>query len=309
MSSSPRRKFLIWGFGLIILGGLLFTHFYVPRFITEIRNPLAQFIKGKHKIVKPSFEDNGLEGKSIVYNSFDGVELSSYLTYASRDSAKGTIILLHGIRSSKECFITLAKRLSEAGYNSVALDSRAHGDSQGIHCTYGVMEKQDVSQLISVLVEQENLPHNIGVWGQSLGGAIALQAMANDDRIKLGIIESTFSDYKTIVNEYFDYHAGFNFEPLTNYFANRAGVIAGFDPTDAQPRLHCNEITQPILIVHGTEDARINIKYGKENFENIPSDKKEFLEMENANHVNVWKVGGEPYFESAIKFLNSNSES
>jgi len=186
----------------------------------------------------------------------------------------------------------------------VALDSRAHGESGGKHCTYGVKENQDVSELISLLLNQENSSENIGVWGQSLGGAIGLQSMALDKRIKFGIIESTFSDYKTIVNEYFSYHAGFNIRWLTNYFADRAGQIAGFDPINAQPRLHAKDISQPILIVHGAEDARINIKYGKENFENISSTQKKFLAIETANHVNVWKVGGEAYFESAISFLD-----
>jgi alpha-beta hydrolase superfamily lysophospholipase len=47
----------------------------------------------------------------------------------------GTIILLHGIRGYKEHFTALAAMLNRQGYNTLALDLRAHGDSEGDYCT------------------------------------------------------------------------------------------------------------------------------------------------------------------------------
>ena len=293
---------------VLTISGLLFLHFYAPRFITEIKNPIIETIKGNHLITtRPSFENNQLKGQYINFKSFDNVELSSYLTYSDLDTAKGTIILLHGIRSNKESFIELSKNLSTLGYNSIALDSRAHGKSNGTHCTFGVKEKKDISELINVLAKQENITENIGVWGQSLGGAIGLQAMGSDKRIKFGIIESTFSDFKTITNDYFNYHAGFNIKPLTNYLVYRAGKLAKFDTEDARPIKYCEKIEQPILIVHGNEDKRIDIKYAKDNFANISSNEKEFIEVKTANHLNVWKTGGENYFKRVMKFITKNT--
>jgi uncharacterized protein len=296
-----RRTFLV-----ISILGLLFQNFYAPRFITEIRNPIVEIARENHLLTtNPSFENNQLKGKQIEFKSFDDVVLSGYLTYSSLDNTKGTVILLHGIRSNKESFIALSKKLSLLGYNSIALDSRAHGQSEGVHCTFGVKEKKDISELINVLEKQENITQNIGIWGQSLGGAIGLQALENDNRIVFGIIESTFSDFKIITNDYFNYHTGFNIKPLTNYLVYRAGKIADFDPNDAKPVKYCENITQPILIVHGNKDDRINIKYARENFAILPSNKKEFIEVENANHLDVWKIGGKPYFEKVISFMNA----
>lgn len=295
--------------GLIILG-ILFLHFYAPRFITEIKNPLIVIIKGNNQITnRQNFSDNELKGKYINFKSFDQVELSCYLTFSDLDKPKGTIILLHGIRSNKECFIDMSKKLSKLGYNTVALDSRAHGQSKGIHCTFGVKEKKDISELINVLAKQENITENIGVWGRSLGGAIGLQAMGNDKRIKFGIIESAFSDFKTITNDYFKYHIGFNIKPLTNYLVYRAGEIADFDPEDARPIKYCKRIEQPVLIIHGNEDKRINIKYAKENFAKIPSKEKEFLEIKDANHLDVWKIGGDETFGRIMRFIAENTAS
>ncbi|MAX71056.1 MAG: hypothetical protein CMC76_08140 [Flavobacteriaceae bacterium] len=292
----------------VLVFGFLILHFFVPRLITEIRNPIVGLIKRNKPVKVELVADNYSEiiRKDLDITSFDNIKLSALLTYAAKDSAKGTLILLHGIRSSKDHFLELSTFLSKNGYNSVALDLRAHGESEGQFCTFGVKEKKDVKALMDYLIKNEDI-EDIGIWGQSLGGAVALQALGYDNRIKFGIIESTFTDYKTIVNDYFHLNTGFSFAPFSNYLANRAASIAGFDPNDAKPIKYCSNITQPILIVHGNKDDRINIKYGKQNFSKIKSSDKIFKEIESANHLNVWKVGGDNYFNEVLNFINTST--
>ncbi|MEH6536210.1 MAG: alpha/beta fold hydrolase [Psychroserpens sp.] len=295
---------------VLIISGISLTHFFVPRLISEIRNPVVSLIKrNRNASHNLSIDTNNsdVKKKAISINSFDGLKLSARITYSNLESSKGTIILLHGIRSNKDQFIDISNFLSENGFNSVALDSRAHGESEGNFCSFGVNEKKDIKSLIDYLSNNENLNH-FGVWGQSLGGAIGLQAMGYDDRIEYGIIESAFSDFKTTVDDYFKLYAGFSFKPFSNYLVNRAGTIAGFDQDDAKPIKYCEAINQPILIVHGYNDERINIKYARQNFSKIPSDKKEFIEVDSAKHADVWKVGGEIYFNKVLVFLNTQSK-
>lgn len=303
-----KRKKLIRITTILFISGFLLLHFYIPRFITEIKNPLVEVIRGNGaKSTGTYVENNQLKGKFLNFKSIDNIELSSYLTYSSSDTTKGTIILLHGIRSNKEHFIELCAKLSKLGFNTVALDLRAHGNSEGTHCTFGVKEKKDISELINVLAKREKITENIGVWGQSLGGAVALQALGSDKRIKFGVIESTFSDFKTITHDYFKTHLGFTFKPLTDYLVYRAGKIAEFDPKEAKPIEYCEKIEQPILIVHGNKDQKIDISYGRDNFNKIQSKQKEFIEVENANHLNVWQTGGNDYFTRVFKFIQTNS--
>lgn len=80
-------------------------------------------------------------------------------------------------------------------------DSRAHGESQGKYCTYGFYEKKDISAIVDFIgPKYRNV--NIGIWGNSLGAAVAIQAMEYDSRILFGIIESTFTDLSQIVFDY-----------------------------------------------------------------------------------------------------------
>ena len=292
----------------MLIIGILTIHFFVPRLISEIRNPVVSLIKRNRNVAhKLIVEDSpNVKSKILSIRSFDDVKLSARLTYSNQDSVKGTIILLHGIRSNKNHFIDLSNFLAKNGYNSVALDLRAHGESEGQFCTFGVNEKKDVQKLIDYLSKNEKLDH-FGIWGQSLGGAISLQAMGIDKRIEFGIVESTFSDFKTIVNDYFDLHAGFSFTPFSNYLVNRTGSIAEFDPNDAKPIKYCENILQPILVVHGNNDERINIKYGEDNFSKIKSNNKQFIEIDSANHSNVWKIGGDKYFDKVLGFLDEHT--
>ena len=146
---------------------------------------------------------------------------------------------------------------------------------------------------------------NIEIWGQSLGGAIAIQSMATIPAIRYGIIESTFSDFDNIVHDYFHYHFGFDIPFLTDYLINRTRKITCFEPSDIKPYEYAKKIEQPIIIAHGGLDKRISIDYGIKNYNNIFSSEKEFIEIPGANHLNLWQVGGLDYFKKIYKFLNN----
>jgi dipeptidyl aminopeptidase/acylaminoacyl peptidase len=194
--------------------------------------------------------------------------------------------------------------LSDSGYNSIVIDLRAHGESDGKFCTFGYLEKQDLILLVDSIYQIENLNKNIGIWGQSMGGAVAMLTLASDKRLEFGIIESTFSDFRIIVHDYIKHFVGFDIPFLSNYFVFRAERIAHFDAEQVVPSNSATHITQPILMVHGKEDDRINIKYGLLNFKNLASSNKQFLEYP-ANHLNIWKVGGEEYFKKVISFMDN----
>ncbi|MBA4054581.1 MAG: hypothetical protein C0490_07710, partial [Marivirga sp.] len=234
-------------------------------------------------------------------------ELRGYIVFTNRERQKGTIILVHGIRASKEHFLPLCKLLSDSGYNSAIIDLRAHGESEGKYCTYGFYEKTDLRLVIDFLLKTDSLNANLGIWGQSLGGAVSLQTLAIDPRLKFGIVESTFADFRTIVHDYVDQRIGFDIPFLTNYMIWRAEGIADFESKNVVPSKSANSITQPVLIVHGSKDDRIKYEYGLQNFNSLAGIGKEFLGCPEANHLNVWESCGEKYFENVLDFIDRNN--
>jgi alpha-beta hydrolase superfamily lysophospholipase len=292
--SSIKFKWFKIGVLLCLLGLFSIVHFGLPRLIVDTQ---ATQLIAKHK---SSLNNNR------QYARFEGAQGDTLAAFFSKATSKeqGTIILLHGIRGYKEYFSELATRLNGKGYNTLALDLRAHGDSDGKYCTYGFYEKYDVQKAVDFLITQ-GVDSNIGVWGQSLGGAIALQALAIEPRLKFGIIESTFSEFTTIVDDYSERMFGFSISYVNHYALYRASKIADFKPEEVSPLSSATNIHQPIFISHGTEDKHIKYEYGKATFDNLASTNKTFFSIDGAVHHTIWQVGGEAYFEQVFNFLSS----
>lgn len=286
---------------LVLAGiGLIVAHFQAPYFVARTNDPINKLRKLQAAHSDPGEVGLDFDSFSIVTN--DELTLKGY--FIPKAQAKGTIIMLHGIRAYKEHFIQIASRVHQEGFNLVLLDNRAHGQSDGEYCTFGVKEKEDVSVLIDYLIARE-VKGSIGLWGQSLGGAIALQSMAHDHRVSFGIIESTFTQFSIIADDYFVRFAPFVPKWYRSYVINKGAKLAGFDPQDAQPIVSATQITQPVFMAHGSIDNRIDVKYASELFEAIPATTKELYIIEGANHVNVWQTGGEQYFTRVFDFLEN----
>ena len=291
---------------LLLISGFIAFHFYAPRLIVEIKNPLIELVRNQPSEIPT---EHGLKNstKTISIASEDGIKLSALITYTAQDTVHGSVILLHGIRGRKEHFQKISRQLNDQGFHAIAMDLRAHGESGGQYCTFGHFEKKDVSALIDYLIEKEQMK-NIGVWGQSLGGAVALQSLAHDDRLAFGIIESTFNKFTNTVHNYTKYFAGFNVDFLTNDVINRAGRLAGFNPSKINPEEICKNIEQPIFIGHGGQDKRIPASWGRANYEAVKSIKKEFVLVDQAGHGNLWKLGGRAYMNRIFKFLDETTK-
>ena len=251
----------------------------------------------------PTPDDYQLKSERITLTTTDNLLLKGYVIQTSSEIQRGTIILVHGIRASKEHFLPLCKFLSDSGYNSVIIDLRAHGESEGKYCTFGFNEKIDLRLLIDRLLMKEGLSSNLGIWGQSLGGAVTLQTLAIDPRLKFGIVESTFTDFRTIVHDYVKQRLGFDISFLTDYLIWRAEGIANFNSDEVVPSKSAALIMQPVLIVHGAKDDRIKYEYGLQNFRSLAGRGKQFMTCPEANHLNVWETCGDRYFQNVLKFI------
>lgn len=234
----------------------------------------------------------------------DSIKLVGYYIKSKENIAKGTVIILHGIGDIKESQIGMAEFLSNNGYNSIIFDLRAHGESGGKFCTYGYYEKRDVSRIIDYTIAEISDSKPIGIMGTSLGGAIAVQSMAVDKRIKCGVIVSTFSSLNQISYDYMKRVLYIPFKFVSDLALDEAGRIARFPANKINPKDYAKDVFQPVLVMHGNMDDRINIEYGKEIFNNIKSTNKKFYEIKNASHINIIQAGGNKFWEEILNFYN-----
>jgi len=233
----------------------------------------------------------------------DSTSLSA--NYKHTTSAKrGTIILLHGVAACKTQGRHLAKEFLEDGFDVFLVDMRAHGLSDGLNCTYGYREKYDVKKCVDWLIANDSSGLPIGIYGSSLGGAIAVQAMSIDDRIAFGIIESTFSSLRTVSRDYAHAMSWFLSDNTIDKALSNAERIAKFSVDSVSPAESMRHVRQQILHVHGSDDERISIDHAYRIEENVRYGNSEFHVLNNARHLDMFKVGGEHYRTLRRDFLN-----
>ncbi len=287
---------------VLVVIALMAAWFVLPKLIVSpYRFDASQHISQFPKGITP--EDYGLAKDDFDITTTDGYNLDAWFIHAKDDSAKCTLILLHGVGACKELFLTTAKLLSDHHCNVVLFDLRAQGRSGGPHCTYGYLEKDDVKIFTDQLLAQDSeLP--VGLYGCSLGGAMAYQSLANDQRLAFGVIESTFDELKNVVRIYTEHHFGFTCHPLSDFALWRAEHMADFDADSVKPVESARRITQPVFVAHGDRDENIPFESGKRNFDALASPDKVFYPIPGAGHNNLGAIGGEVYTQAKRHFIN-----
>ena len=250
-------------------------------------------------------ENYGLKAIQIKIKTPDSLILSAILVEANTDTALATVVLLHGISACKEIQLERAKVLADAGYASLLLDLRAHGQSEGDYCTFGYHEKNDLRAVADTL--ERRFPNRpMAIWGASLGGAIALQAMAAEPRYQFGIVESTFDEFNKVALEYgADWFFGLRSIWLTDRVLRNSGRIAHFEPDSVKPVVAAARINRPVLFIHGDKDARIPIEFGQRNYQACPAVGKRWYSVPGAGHSNLWRMAGDSMRQEVFRFLRA----
>jgi len=177
--------------------------------------------------------------------SGDRVTLTGWTCRASGPRI-GTLVYLHGIADNRTSAVGAIQRFTTRGFDVIAYDSRAHGDSGGEFCTYGVFESRDLRRVIADIE-----PGLVVLLGNSLGAAVALQA-ADDPRVSAVVAAEAFSDLRAVATE----RAPFVF---THGAIARAFDLVEqqghFKVDDASPLQAAATITAPVLLIHGAADV------------------------------------------------------
>ena len=200
------------------------------------------------------------------------------------DARRGTVVYLHGVADNRSSGTGIIRRFRDRGFDVLAYDSRAHGNSGGDFCTYGFREKQDLRRALDT-VEQGP----IVLFGISLGAAVALQAAAEDPRVTAVIAAETFSDLRTVVAE----RAPFPIpsEVMAHAF-KRVEERGGFGIDHVSPAAVAPQISAPVLLIHGEADLDTVPDHSRRGFAALRSPKRLMI-VPNARHngslrADVW---------------------
>ncbi len=249
-------------------------------------------------------KDAGLPQEDVWLTTPDGVRLSCWLV--AQKKPRGTILYLHGVGDCKIGGLPVSAFLFSQGYNVFLFDMRHHGESGGKYCTYGFYERHDISTAIDYLQHRPDIKvGKVGLFGTSMGAAIAIQAAALDVRISAVVAEASFTTLRSIAVDYQKRLIKLPWHFLRNVALARSQKVAGFKARHVAPIEDVKKIHCPILFVHGTKDTFIDVGYSKQLFDAAPQP-KQILLIDEAGHNDVWEVGSARYQETLADFFKFN---
>jgi alpha-beta hydrolase superfamily lysophospholipase len=206
--------------------------------------------------------------------------------FRAKGARRGLVVYLHGLCDDRREAVGLASRYAPRGFDVVAFDSRAHGESGGSACTYGPLEIEDLAHILD-----REPPGTVALIGGSLGAAVALQAAAHDPRISLVVAIAPFSDLRAVELERGSWYVTASEVDDAFEIADRE---SGARLEEASPLTAAQAIRCPVLLVHGTADTDTPPSHSERILAALHGKKQLVLEPGRAHHdpvlASTWEI-------------------
>jgi uncharacterized protein len=236
----------------------------------------------------------GLEYEDVNFSSTDSTPLHGWFLPAQQD-ARGTIIFYHGNAENISTHIGAVYWLPPEGYNVFLFDYRGYGTSGGHASIEGVNE--DARAALQYVHDRPDVnPHRLVIFGQSLGGAIAIYTAATTDiPLAAVVVESPFSDYRKIMREKFaDFFLTWPLQwPLSYTVTDR------YSPVNVVA-----EIKSPLLIIHGDADTVVPVEHAYELYQAASGDKTLWI-VKGGTHTAAFGMHREEYRTRLLSYLET----
>jgi uncharacterized protein len=229
-----------------------------------------------------------LRYRDLTFQSLDGTVLHGWFFPAAEKHGsrlKGTVVQFHGNgQNISSHYLSLVWLLDE-GYQLFTFDYRGYGKSAGDPTFQGAYQDALSALEISWGLHQASGGGKFIVYGQSLGGAIALRAVADfkhADQIALVVADSTFASYKRITQGKMAlFWLSWPLSPL--------GWLAVSD--QYAPASVLDRIRARILVIHDKRDPTVEFEHGEWLFR-AASSPKDFWILDDGLHIGVFSTGG-----------------
>lgn len=283
-----------------------FTHFYAPgTFRNKLPEQMSVLEKAKMLLFGVRLSKSTLKHtpdvryETIHLTTGNGLQLEGWWMPIS--SSKGTIILFHGYGGSKDGPIPEAEYFQRLGYNTLLMDFRAHGNSDGKVCTVGYNEAEDV-MLAYNFVQQKGEKH-ILLWGVSMGAAAILRAVPtyhlHPDKV---ILECSFATLTDAVKGRMR-AVGLPGSPFSQLLTFWGGIENGFWGFRHNPEDYAQHITMPALVCWGLHDSRVTQQETNSIYRHLGTKKKQLVIFEDSGHQSFCRKEGAKWKQHVREFL------
>lgn len=285
-----RRRVVRW-IGLLILayGVVLLVMMFLQR---SLMYPAVQS--------GPLPAPPGTTGQDVVATTADGLTLHGWTFFdpADDDAARPVVIFLHGNGGNRGHRLRDVEMLARNGADVVLFDYRGYAENAGSPSEAGLAE--DARAIWSFVTETLHIPpEQIVLYGESLGGGVAVKIAAELSREGAPpgglILRSSFSSMDAAAAGHYPWL------PVRLVLYDRYDSVGVID-----------EVTCPILVLHGDADRVVPLELGRRLFAAAPDHSaagipKQFVLLPGAGHNDVLLTAEAEMSEAIAQFLDEVS--
>ena len=234
-----------------------------------------------HRVIVSTPGLYGVDYHPAEFKAQDGTALFAWFLPA-RGEPKGTVLYLHGNAENISTHFVNVAWMPAQGFNVLALDYRGYGGSQGSPSLEGV--QLDIDAAMRTLLSRPDVdPERIIIFGQSLGGALAIHYAAHSayrSHVRAVVVDSAFSDYRRIVRE-----------KLAGFFLTwpLQWLLPQTIENDFSPALSVAAVSPiPMLFIHGDRDSIVSHEHSQRLFEGAGNPKELWI-VPGKGHIQAVK--------------------
>lgn len=249
----------------------------------------------------PDFDPSVLGLEPVQIESRTGMTLMAWIARPKHHPA--SVILCHGVWTNHKEMVGRCVELLKLGYGVVLFDFSGHGESEGSTTTMGYREMLDLLGVVDWAADHVELGR-LAVWGNSMGGSVAIMAAALDERLEAVIADSPFATLRENVARAFKRITGLPpwlFVGPVVWLGQRlvGHRMDHIRPVDLVASLH----SRPLMVVQSGQDSIVSAESTRKLFEAATSAEKHLWVIDDAEHVEGFHILRDEYLAKISEFL------
>jgi uncharacterized protein len=236
-----------------------------------------------HKKLIPVTRWDVAPPEDVEIAAADGLKMRGWF-FRSPHANGSTVILLHGQTDNRAGMLGYANLFLRHGYHALVPDLRAHGASDGELATYGFLEAADVYRWVDWVIGKQPGGHIFG-FGESMGGAILLQALTVESRFCAVVAEAPYATLREIAYDRLSQRYGkstwpgrYVLRPILELALIYERIRYGVDLDQVSPQKAVAGSHTPVLLIFGSQD------------DNTPGRHARSIYQANQSQVTLWEI-------------------
>ena len=236
-------------------------------------------------------------------------DLAGFIYPAHEHSTKWAV-LVHGYTNDHTDMEHIGAFYAERGYNVLAPDLRAQGESGGDLIGMGWTDRNDIVLWIDYLVRRFGSDISIALHGVSMGGAAVCMASGEQlpAQVKAVVSDCAFTDVQSMFAGQIEKLYGLPKHPVVDDGRIMLKARGGYDIKHASALDQVKKSATPTLFIHGASDGFVPPSMARKLFEACFAPEKRLLVMVGAGHALAAETDPDLYFRTVFDFLQGKVE-